>query len=79
MPECIKGLLRDYSEAINKAHKLQSDIQDIFIKEGVPLENLTAMSDDGPSTEALTNIDYGEGDIEENIKEIEKVYLFFTE
>ncbi|MNW70388.1 hypothetical protein D3C74_496840 [compost metagenome] len=50
-------------------------------KYGVPYENLAATVDfhsDDPITEALAYINNCEGEIEDNIIEIEKVFLYFV-
>lgn len=84
MPYKIKQKLRQYANAQIKASQLASEIDSMIEGYGVPIENLIAMGDtswdnDEPQTEALAFLHNGEcGDIEETIKDIEEVFLWFA-
>lgn len=79
MPYTLKQKLRQYDKAIRKAKNLHDEIAKELERYGVPYDNLVAISDtDEPDTEALAYISHGEGDIESNIAEIEKVFLYFV-
>lgn len=79
MPKRIKDKLREYAKVQAKSRDLGIEIRDIFTTEGIPLEALSANlgNTDAVQTEALTYLDYGEGDTEESIKEIENVYVHY--
>ena len=81
MPYSLKQKLRQYDNAQKKATSLHDEIASELDKYGVPYENLTALSchyEGGISTEALAFINNNEGYIEDNIDEIEKVFLHFV-
>lgn len=83
MPYEIKQKLRQYNKANAKAKSLHSELLDIFEQYGVPYENLTACEEFGEfkdehSTESLAFINNCEGDIEDNINDIEEVFLHFV-
>ncbi|MEX3623739.1 hypothetical protein [Viridibacillus arvi] len=81
MPYALKQKLRQYDKAQKKAYSIHDEIVSEFDKYGVPYENLTALSDayeDGAYTEALAFINNNEGRIEDNIHEIEKIFLHFV-
>ncbi|MFD0587680.1 hypothetical protein ACFQZE_06670 [Paenibacillus sp. GCM10027627] len=65
-----------------KQEMLHQEVIDELEKYGVPYENLTAVVvdyyGDDPITEALTYINNCEGNIDDNIEEIEKVFLHFV-
>ena len=79
MPKRIKDKLREYARVQAKSRELGVEIRELFSTEGIPLEALSASLDDTSAvqTEALTYLDYGEGDTEESIKEIENVYVHY--
>ena len=84
MPYKIKQKLRQYANIQNKAKLLQKEVEDMIEEYDVPIENLIAMAkvscyNDEPQTEALAFLNNGECDnIEETIKEIENVFLYFV-
>ena len=83
MPFDIKQKLRQYARANNRARTLHEEIVDIMRNYSVPYDNLVATSEFGTfaekdTTEALAFINNCEGDIEENITEIEEVFLLFV-
>lgn len=83
MPYEIKQKLRQYQKANIKAKALHDELVEIFEEYGVPYENLTACQEfgdfeDEPTTESLAFINNNEGVIEENIAEIEEVFLHFV-
>ncbi|MBG9732226.1 hypothetical protein ABD87_22645 [Lysinibacillus sphaericus] len=83
MPYEIKQKMRQYDKANVKAKSLHDELMKMFEEYGVPYENLTACQDFGnfrnePSTESLAFINNCEGDIEENIADIEEVFLYFA-
>lgn len=82
MPYEIKQKLRQYANAQIKIRNLAAEIDMMIESYGVPLDNLLALSDiygDEPQTEALAYLHNGEcEDLEETIKEIEEVFLYFA-
>ncbi len=81
MPSALKQKLRQYDKALNKANSLHSEIVRELEKYNVPYDNLTANSyrwNEEPRTEALAFINNNEGNIEDNIDEIEDVFLYFV-
>lgn len=82
MPYEIKQKLRQYANAQIKVSKLAREIDEMIEAYDVPIENLVAMADiygDEPQTEALAFLHNGECDnIENTIKEIEDVFLYFV-
>lgn len=80
MPYSLKEKLRQYDRTVKKAQAIHEQIVLELEKYGVPYDNLCASSDssnDQPMTEALAFISYNEGDIEDNIADIEQVFLYF--
>ena len=82
MPYEIKQKLRRYANSQIKIRNLALEIDRMIESYGVPLDNLMALADiysDEPQTEALAYLHNGEcEDLEETIKEIEKVFLYFA-
>lgn len=81
MPYTLKQKLRQYDSAQKKAFTLHDEIVSELEKYGVPYDNLTAVSDPydgGVYTEGLAYINNNEGHIEDNIREIEDVFLHFV-
>lgn len=82
MPYEIKQKLRQYANAQIKVSNLAREIDEMMESYDVPVENLVALADiysDEPQTEALAFLHNGECDnIEETIKEIEKIFLYFV-
>lgn len=79
MPYALKQKLRQYDKYNQKARELHYEIVQELNKYGVPYDNLTAMAQHGEfQTEGLAYINNGEGNIEDNISEIEEVFLYFV-
>lgn len=81
MPYTLKQKLRQLDKYNSKVKELQGEISEIIDDYGVPYDNLVANSDiysNEPRTEALAYINNAEGDVEENIKEMEDVFLYFA-
>lgn len=80
MPYIIKQKLRQYANVQIRAAQLAREIDRMIEGYGVPVDNLTAMSNGKePQTEALAFLHNGEcGNIEETIGDIEKVFLWFV-
>lgn len=84
MPYEIKQKLRQYARVQIKAKQLSKELGEMFDNYGVPEDNLVACADiswnsDEPQTEGLAFLHNGEcSDIEETIREIEKVFLYFA-
>lgn len=80
MPMIIKNKLRQLDRASRSCKKINNELMDLFRRYDIDIDYLMTTNEDiysdNPSTEALTNIDYGEGDLELSIEEIEKVFLF---
>ncbi|MEB9379125.1 hypothetical protein P4J09_13840 [Bacillus cereus] len=79
IPYVLKQKLRQFDKHNSKAKELHREIAMIIDECGVPYDNLVALGDDTePQTEALAYINNAEGNIEENIKEMEEVFLHFA-
>lgn len=81
MPYELKQKLRQLDKYNSKAKDLHHEIMTMLDKYEVPYDNLVANSDiysNEPRTEALAYINNAEGDVEENIKEMEEVFLYFA-
>ncbi|MGM7635652.1 hypothetical protein [Bacillus sp. Hm123] len=81
MPYTLKQKLRQYDKAIRKANSIHIDIMVELDRYNVPYDYLVAngeMYSEHPQTEALAYISNAEGEIEESIKEIEEVFLYFV-
>ena len=80
MPYTLKQKFRQYDSAQKKSVFLHDEIVSELEKYGVPYDNLTAVSDPygKPYTEGLAFINNAEGDVEDNINEIEEVFLHFV-
>lgn len=84
MPYEIKQKLRQYAKIQAKATIVSQEIGNMFEKYGVPEDNLMALGStswdcEEPQTEAMAFLHNGECDnIEETIKDIEKVFLYFV-
>jgi len=78
MPSILKNKLRRLQNVCIKARKLEREVNEIIESYGVDLDCLCACNIDDMNTEALTHISYGEGDVEDNIKSIEEVFLYYV-
>lgn len=84
MPYKIKQKLRQYANIQEKAKNIQREVESMIEDYGVPIENLIACGDtswnnEEPQTEALAFLNNGECDnVEETIKDIEYVFLWFV-
>ena len=76
MPEELKKKLRKLYKLNRESAKLDNEINEIFKDYGVDSDNLCAMGDGELQTEAFAFIVHAEGDVEENIDDIEKVFLY---
>lgn len=83
MPYEIKQKIRDYAKIQEKAREKYFEIYKMIESYGVPVDNLLACGntsiDGPPQTEALAFINNCEcEDLEDLIKEIEDVFLWFV-
>lgn len=79
MPKGLKNKLRRIHRLIEQADGLYMEVCENFDKYGVDVLNLReAGDDDEVQTEALTFIISADGDVENNIKDIEKVFLHYV-
>jgi hypothetical protein len=78
MPAELKRKLRRLQGLYMTARDLDFEISAIFEKYGVNPDNLCASGDGEMQTEALAFITNAEGHIEDNIKEIEMVFLHYA-
>lgn len=81
IPYQLKQKLRQYDKAVRKAKVLHEELSKEFSKYNVPYDYLVANGDDfgeHPQTEGLAYVNNAEGNIEDNIEEIEKIFLYFT-
>lgn len=84
MPAKIKKKLRQLQKCYMDARVLDKEISEIMESYGINIDNLCAMGDltrfdiGHVQTEALTYITNGEGNVEDNIVEIEEVFLYYV-
>ncbi|WP_306007389.1 hypothetical protein [Bacillus sp. MMSF_3353] len=79
IPYALKQKLRQFDKYNSKAKDLHLEIIAMMDEYEVPYDNLVAMGDGTePQTEALAYINNAEGNIEDNIKEMEEVFLYFA-
>lgn len=81
MPYQLKQKLRQYNKAVAKSKMLHDELVREISKYKVPYDYLVANREvfsEHPQTEALAYINNAEGCIEDNIEEIEKIFLYFT-
>ncbi|MCR2013477.1 hypothetical protein NSB31_27810 [Bacillus cereus] len=79
IPYALKQKLRQFDKYNSKVKDLHHEIMTMIDEYGVPYDNLVANGDGTePQTEALAYINNAEGNIEENIKEMEEVFLYFA-
>jgi hypothetical protein len=81
MPKEIKQKLRQLQKARQKVDNLSCEIEEMLEEYGINTDYLRVTGDEYKvemETEALAFIDYNEGNIEDNIKEIEKVFLYYV-
>lgn len=79
MPYTLKQKIRQLDKYSKRISRLNQEIMDIVEEHKVPYENLVATASHGEfQTEALAYVNNAEGDVEANIKDIEEVFLHFT-
>ncbi|PEV14319.1 hypothetical protein CN417_01365 [Bacillus thuringiensis] len=79
IPYALKQKLRQFDKYNSKAKDLHLEIIAMIDEYEVPYDNLVALGDGAePQTEALAYINNAEGNIEENIKGMEEVFLYFA-
>jgi hypothetical protein len=80
MPELIKKKLRRLQKLNKEAQDLDLEIEKLFDSYGIDTDTLCACYADEKivQTEGLAFIVNAEGDVEENINEIEKVFLYYV-
>ncbi len=77
MPKEIKQKLKKYGMLIKQSQELGREIECLFEEYGIDSTIFRAEADfpADEQTEALTYIEYGEGSVEENIADIEEIFL----
>lgn len=78
LPDRIKNKLRKMQKLSVTYSHLEREINDYFTSCGVDIGNFLTEGEGEEQNEALTYISYGEGDVEENIAEIEKLFLHYV-
>ncbi|MDT8718307.1 hypothetical protein IAI10_16690 [Clostridium sp. 19966] len=76
IPFELKKLLRKMQKLSSESKAVGAKISELLEQYNVPEEALRADSDYEKMTEALAFIEYDEGTIEDNIKDIESVFLY---
>ena len=79
LPAILKTKLRQLQSAYTKAGKLEREVGEIIESYGIDAGYFDATKDGSDmkeSTEALAYIINAEGDVEDNIKLIEEVFLY---
>lgn len=78
MPNKIKTKLRQLQNSYAKARKIENEVEELFEEYGVDTNCLRGQSSyEQPQTESLTFITYNEGSVEENIEDIEEIFLHY--
>jgi hypothetical protein len=78
MPESLKKKLRRLQKLHEEAKQLDYEVNNIFKSYGVDVDVLCASNDAMVRTEALAFITNAEGYVEDNIDDIEKVFLHYV-
>ncbi|APM37324.1 hypothetical protein [Clostridium kluyveri] len=78
MPQNIKQKLRNLNLVCLKVNNLEKQLEKDFMSFGVNPDVLRGVGNAKVRTEAFSGIVNCSGDIEENIKEIEKVFLYYV-
>jgi len=78
MPEYLRVKLRRLQKLHEDAKQLDFEIKGIIEGYGVDTDNLCAVGNGDKQTEALAFITNAEGDVEENIADIEAVFLHYV-
>lgn len=78
MPHGIKQKLRDLNTVCLMANNLEHQLENDFMGYGVNPDVLRGVGNAEVRTEAFSDIVNCSGDIEENIKEIERVFLYYV-
>ena len=78
LPAKIRNKLLRLQKYGEKVRNIDYEINDILQEYGLNTELFTATAGKSieEQTEALTFIQYGEGNIEDNLKEFERVFLY---
>lgn len=78
MPENIKQDLRNLASLYVKVQLLENKIENCFQKYGIDVDDLRSVGTGEVQTEAFAFIANCKGDIEKNILDIEKVFLYYA-
>lgn len=77
VPAELKKLLKNIYKIGIKSRELNEKLNAEFEKYGLDMDYFTGNTgNNDDSTEALTFIDYGEGDFQESFKDFERVFLY---
>lgn len=77
MPVSIKHKLRRLQKVSRESKDIMQSLKKDFEKFNLDLDDFSSQGKGDYQTEALTFITYAEGDIEDNIEEIEDVFLYY--
>lgn len=79
MPQKIKNKIKQLQKAATKTKSIERELYSMLELYKIDPDVLLGNSNpDEVYTEALSFVVYGEGEVEENIKEIEKVFLYYV-
>lgn len=78
MPEDIKQKLRQLDSLCREAEKVESQLDFIFMSYGIDSDVFKGFGEGSFKTEAFVDIVNCSRDIEENIKDIERVFLHYA-
>lgn len=78
MPMPLKNKIRQLQAAYIKASRLENEVAEMIKSYGVDIEYLCALKYDDRNTDALAYVTNAEGDVEDNILEIEDVFLYYV-
>lgn len=78
MPKEIKQKLRQLHKAHVKSRELEAEVQLLFDEYNVDTNDFRAIGNGEVQTEALAYISNAEGGIEDSIKQIEEVFLYYV-
>lgn len=76
MPAALKKKIRQLQRAYEKAGEIEREVADMIESYGVDPQYFDACKTDDKFTEALAFVTNSEGNVEENIKDIEEVFLY---
>jgi hypothetical protein len=78
MPEKLKNKIRKLQKACEDSARLTQEVYEMIEEYGINPDNFNACGNGDVQTEALAFVTNAEGIIEDNIEEIENVFLYYV-